>query len=407
MNIEDIRKEFPFFNDKKNKDIVYLDSAATTQKPKVVLDSLDEFYTLYNANANRGAYKLAVEATRILEESRKKIKEFINANRSEEIIFTKSATESLNLISYSYGLNNLKEGDEVLISVVEHHSNLVNWKNICDITGAKLKYFYLDENLNFDINDFNSKINENTKIVSFTAQSNVLSFSIDAKKMIETVREKSNAVVVLDACQAVAHKDIDVKKIDCDFLVFSGHKIYSSTGVGVLYGKYELLDNMKPFLFGGDMIEYVREHEVSYQRPPHKFEAGTMDISAIYSLSKSIDYINKLGIDNIKKYEEELVKYCYKKLKDIEDIDIYYPKENREGSIIAFNIKNIHPHDVSQILDYYNINIRVGHHCAQVLHRFLGINSSCRVSISFYNTYEEIDKFIEGIKKVKEVFYGN
>lgn len=407
MNIEEIRKDFPFFTNKENLNIAYLDNAATSHKPKIVIDGLKDYYEKFNSNANRGAYKLSIESTRILEDTREKVRKFINAEKKEEIIFTKSATESLNLIAYSYAMDNLNQNDEILISIAEHHSNLVVWQNICKKTGVKLKYFYLDQNLNFDLEDYKNKITQNTKIISFTAQSNVLSFDVPVREMIKIARIKSSAKIIIDAAQAIAHEKINVKEMDCDFLAFSGHKMYAGQGVGVLYGRYELLNNMTPFLFGGDMIEYVMEQDVSYAEVPTKFEAGTTDIAAIYTLSLAIDYMYKIGLDNISMIENKLVEYCINKIKEVDNIDIYYPNKNQKGTNIAFNIKDIHPHDVSQILDFEGVNIRVGHHCAQPLHRYLGINSSCRVSFAFYNTFEEIDKFIDSLKKVKEVFYGN
>lgn len=405
MDIKEARKDFPFFEE--NKNISFLDSAATTQKPKVVLDSVYDYYMSTNANAHRGAYKISVESSSIIENTREIVKTFINAAKSEEIIFTKNATEALNLVSYSYGMENLKLGDEILISIAEHHSNLVNWQNVSKKTGAKLVYFYLDENLNFDLSDFESKLNKNTKLVAFTAQSNVLSFYVPVRQMIEKIRSKCDALILIDAAQAIAHNKIDVKSLDCDFLAFSGHKLYSLQGVGVLYGKYDILNQMSPFLYGGDMIEYTHEQDTTYAELPSKFEAGTMDVSAILSLGKSIEYVKSIGLDNISKYEEDLVEYCLSKLGELDFINIYYPTENARGTNITFTVDNVHPHDVSQILDFYDVNIRVGHHCAQPLHRYLKINSSCRVSISFYNNYEDIDKLIEALKKVREVFNGN
>lgn len=403
MDISRIREDFPFF--KNNKDIVYLDTAATSQKPKSVIESQNEYYTYFNANANRGIYNLSMKSTEALENTRKKVAKFINAESEKNIVFTKSATEALNIIAYSYGLNNLKEGDEILISIAEHHANLVTWQYVAKNTKAKLRYFYLDENLNIDIEDYKSKINENTKIVAFTGASNVLSFKVDIDKMVK-IAKKVGAITVVDGAQLISHKKVNVKSFGCDFFVFSGHKMYSLQGVGVLYGKDALLNGMNPFLYGGDIIEYVHENDTSFIESPHKFEAGTQNISAIRSLSKAIDYIEEIGIENIEKREQILVDYLLEKIKELDFIEIYYPDDG-DGTNIPFNIKNVHPHDVAQILDFHNIAIRVGHHCAQPLYRYLGLNSSCRASIAFYNTYEEIDKFIDSLYKVKEVFYGN
>lgn len=406
MDINKVRKDFPFFSSELNKDIVYFDSSATTQKPRVVIDAISNYYINNNANINRGAYNLAVRSTKLFENARNKVAQFINANSSENIVFTKGTTESMNLIAYGYGLKNLKPGDEVLISVAEHHANLVNWQFICDKTGAKLVYFYLDDNLNFDMNDYISKLNYNTKIVAFTAQSNVLSFKVPIEAIISKAKE-FNAITILDGAQYIAHNKTDVQKFDCDFFAFSGHKIFSEQGIGVLYGKSKLLKEIEPLIYGGDMIEYVHEQKSTFAPAPHKFEGGTQNISGANSLAVAIDYVNSIGIENIKSREEELIKYTLNKMRELDFINLYVPKKNFSGVNIIFNVEGVHPHDVSQILDFENIAIRAGHNCTQVLHRYLGINSSCRISIAFYNTFEEIDKFIVALKKVKEVFYGN
>lgn len=405
MNIKEIRKEFPFFTSKENKDVVYLDNSSTTQKPKVVLESIEDYYANHNANANRGSYSLAVRSSQIIEESREKVANFIGAN-SNSIVFTKGATESLNLVAYSYGLQNLKQNDEVLISVAEHHANLVNWQFICNFTGAKLVYFELDENLNFDLENYKSKLNSNTKIVSFTGASNVLSFDVPIKEMVD-LAHKIGAITIVDAAQLVAHERINVHELNCDFLAFSAHKLYANQGVGVLYGKYELLEKLNPFLYGGDMIEYVGREVSTFAPVPQKFEAGTQNVEGILSLKIAIEFLEKIGFENIKKREESLVQYTLEKIRELDFIKLYYPKKNARGTNITFNVDGIHPHDVSQVLDFENIAIRTGHHCTQVLHKYLGLNSSCRVSIAFYNTVEEIDKLISGLKKVREIFYGN
>lgn len=402
MNLDDIRNDFPYFN---NQDSVYLDSAATTQKPKIVIDAISDYYSKFNANANRASYKTAWESTQILEDSRNAVKEFIDAKHNEEIIFTKSATESLNLIAYSYGLQNLKEGDEVLVSIAEHHANFVNWQYICEKTGAIFRVFYLDENRDLNLEDFSSKINENTKIVAITAQSNVLSFEVDLKH-IASIAHKYGAIVVADGSQIVSHKKVSMIDTDVDFFAFSGHKMYALQGVGVLYGKKEILEKMNPFLLGGDMVEYVTEQNSTYKELPHKFEAGTLDVAAIYSLKIAIEYLNNIGFDFIEEKERELILYAKEKLRELGFIELLY---NGSGinSLITFNVKDVHPHDVSQVLDFENVSIRVGHHCAQGLHRYLGLNSSCRISVAFYNTKHDIDKAFNALKKVKEIFYGN
>ena len=402
MRPEEIRKDFPFFE--KNKNITYLDSAATSQKPSLVIDSLKEYYEDFNANAGRGSYGLSAKSKEILEDTRKKLKDFTKAGNDYELIFTKSATEALNLVSYAYGLNNLKKGDQVLISIAEHHANLVNWQYICEKTGADLKYFYLDEKLNLDLNDYKEKLNSKTKIVAFTGASNVLSFEVEIAKMVEMAKSYG-ALTVIDATQLISHRQIDVDAYNCEFLAFSGHKVFASQGVGCLIGKKALLEKMDPFLLGGDMIEYVTEENVTYAEIPSKFEAGTLDIGAIYSLNKAVDYINKLGYENIEKIEKDLLNYLLEEIEKLDFIKTYYDPSHSHTNLI-FTIENIHPHDISQILDYYGICIRTGHHCAQPLHRYLGLNSSSRISLVFYNTKEDIDRLIWGLKKVKEVFYG-
>ena len=393
-----MKKEFPLID---SSDIVYLDSAATTQKPITVINSLNEFYNKYNANAGRGAYKLSIKSDNILNNSRKKVAQFINSENSNQIIFTKNATESSNLIAYSYGINNLKEDDEVVLSIAEHHAVLVPWQNITKLTKSKLKYMYLD-NYNINKEEIIAKITDKTKIVCITHISNVLGVVNDIKYIIDYAHSKG-AIVIVDASQSIAHKKIDVTELNVDFLFFPGHKMYGPLGVGVLYGKEELLNNMNPFLLGGDMIEYVYEDYTTYKPLPNKFEAGTQNIEAIYGLGVAIDYINKIGYDTIIKNDKLLANYCLEELRKLNYVDIYLPKENYT-SIIPFNIKGVHSHDVASILDSENICIRVGDHCAQPLIRFLGLDSVCRVSFNIYNTKEDIDKLILGIKKVAKIF---
>lgn len=402
MDINEVRKDFPYLSSEKNKDLVYLDNAATSQRPIQVLDAIRDYYINSNANPHRGAYKLSYESTQAYENTRKKVSDFINAESEKEIVFVRNATEALNLIAYSYGLSSLKEGDEILISVAEHHSNLVSWQTVAEKTGAKLNYFYLNDDYSFDLEDYEKKLNENTKLVAFTAASNVLAMTVPIKEMIEKAKAYG-AKVVLDGAQYTAHHKVDVRDLGCDFYVFSGHKLLAPMGVGVLYGRLDLLEAMPPFLYGGDMIEYVYEDRTTFAPVPEKFEAGSQNVEAVVGLAAAIDYLENLGMDEIEKREKDLVDYCAKKMGQLDYVDMYYPKNNPKGPNIAFNIKGVHPHDVASILDYYNVAVRSGHHCTQVLHRYLGINSSCRVSFSFYNTYEEIDKFIAGLDKVREM----
>ena len=402
MDIKKIRDQFPYLTNEKTKDLVYLDNAATSQKPQVVLDALQGYYVSMNANPNRGAYKLSYESTQAYEQAREKVAKFINAPSKYNIIFTKSTTESMNLIAYSYGLDKLKEGDEVLISVAEHHSNLVNWQFVCKQTGATLKYFYLTDDYSLDIEDYKSKLSEKTKVVAFTAASNVLSCYIPVKEMVQAAKE-IGALVVLDGAQYTAHHKVDVQDLGCDLYAFSGHKLFSPMGVGVLYGKMEVLEDMRPYNYGGDMIEYVHEQETTFAPVPEKFEAGTQNVGDVYALGVAIDFMNEIGLENIEKYEQDLTQYAVGKMRDLDFIEIYYPENNPRGTNICFNVKGVHPHDVASILDYQNVAVRSGHHCTQVLHRYLGINASCRVSVAFYNTKEEIDKFIESLYLVKEM----
>ena len=402
MDVNKIRQQFPYLQHEETKDLCYLDNAATSQKPKVVIDALTDYYTSSNANPHRGAYKLSHKSTEAYEQTRKKVADFIGAKSADQIIFTRNTTESLNLVSYSYGLNNLKEGDEVLISVAEHHSNLVNWQYVCEKTGASLKYFYLDDDFGLNIEEYYSKLNSNTKIVAISAASNVLAFNVPINDMVKKAKE-FGAITVVDGAQYTAHHRVDVSQMDCDFYAFSGHKLFAPMGVGVLYGKMELLEAMPPFLYGGDMIEYVHEDKTTFAPTPEKFEAGTQNVGAVVGLGAAIDFMQEVGIEEIEKREQELIEYAHSRMKELDFLDIYYPAKNARGTNIIFNVKNVHPHDVSSILDYQNVAIRSGHHCTQVLHRHLGINASCRISIAFYNTKEEIDSFIESLTQVKEI----
>lgn len=402
MDVNKIREQFPYLQNEDTKDLAYFDNAATSQKPKLVIDAITEYYTKLNANPHRGAYKLSYLSTACYEGVREKVADFIGAPSKDQIIFTRNTTESINLVCYSYGLNNLKEGDEVLISVAEHHSNLVNWQFVCEKTGAKLVYFYLDDDYSLDIDDYYNKLNENTKIVAVTAASNVLSCYIPIEDMVKKAKEYG-AVTLVDGAQFTAHHKVDVSKIGCDFYAFSGHKLFAPMGVGVLYGNKELLDNMVPFNYGGDMIEYVHEDKTSFAPSPEKFEAGTQNVEAVYGLGVAIDFMREIGIENIEKREEELIQYAYNRMKELDYLEIYYPSKNPKGTNIIFNVKGVHPHDVSSILDYQNVAIRSGHHCTQVLHRYMGINASCRFSVAFYNTEEEIDRFIDALGLVKEM----
>ena len=406
---QDFLKDFPLLNREINgRKIAYLDNGATTQKPEQMIQSICGYYGGCNANPHRGAYALSVKATDIYENARKRTAQFIRAKRPEEIIFTKNATEALNLVAYSYGLSNVQAGDEIVISVSEHHSNLVPWQFVAKSKGAVLKYIYLEADGNLSQEDIETKITEKTKIVAVTQVSNVLGLKNDVKSIVKKAHSVG-AVAVVDGSQSVAHMAVDVTDLDADFFAFSGHKMLSPMGIGVLYGKYELLDAMPPFLMGGDMIEYVQEQETTWAEVPSKFEAGTQNVGGAAGLTAAIDYLEKITFDRIEAIEKELVDYALPQLQELPYVELYgcdSQQDNKTG-IIAFNIKDVHPHDVATILDSYGVAVRAGHHCAQPLHRCLGLNASCRASFYLYNTREDVDRWIDAVKKVRGVLgYG-
>lgn len=401
MNTEQIKKDFPLL---ENENITYLDSGATTQKPIQVIKAVEKFYQKYNANPHRGAYSLSVEATEQYENTRTKIAKFINAKHREEIIFSKNATESLNLIAYSYGLDKLKKDDEVVISIMEHHSNLVPWQKMTKQTGSKLNYMYINENYEITDEEIENKITDKTKIVGITHVSNVLGTINNVKKIIKYAHKKG-AVVIVDASQSIPHMKIDVQDLDADFLVFSGHKMLAPLGIGVLYGKREILNKMTPFLMGGDMIEYVYEQETTFAPLPNKFEAGTQNVEGVIGLGAAIDYIENLGYDKIQEIEHEVISYARQELSKLDYLTLYTtPNEENHSSVISFNIKGVHPHDVASILDSEGVCVRSGNHCAQPLMRFLGIDSTCRASFYIYNTKEDVDKLVKALDKAYNMF---
>ena len=402
---QEFLKDFPLLHTQMNgKPIVYLDNGATTQKPEQVIRALCGYYGGCNANPHRGAYALSVEATEIYENARKVTAQFINAKRPEEIIFTKNATEALNLVAYSYGLTNIGKGDEIVITIAEHHSNLVPWQHVAKAKGATLKYIYLEKDGNLSDEDIETKITEKTKLVAVTQVSNVLGLKNDVKKVAKKAHSVG-AVVVVDGSQSVAHQKVDVQDIDADFFAFSGHKMLSPMGIGVLYGKYDILDAMPPFLMGGDMIEYVQEQDTTFAELPAKFEAGTQNVGGAAGLQAAIEYLGKIGFDRIEAIEQELVDYALPQLRELPYIELYgcdSTRDNKTG-IIAFNVKDVHPHDVATILDSTGVAVRAGHHCAQPLHRYLGLNASCRASFYLYNTKEDVDRWIAALKTVRSV----
>lgn len=399
--MDNYKNDFPILT---NSNIAYLDSGATTQKPREVLNAITQYYETSNANPHRGAYKLSIKATEVYDKAREKVAKFINSESSKQIVFTRNATESLNLIAYSYGLNNLKKDDKIVISIMEHHSNLVPWQYVSKKTGAKLEYMYTNENGELTEKEIAEKITNGVKIVGITHVSNVLGTINPVKEIIKKAHEVG-AIVVLDASQSVPHMKVDVRDLDADFLVFSGHKMLSPLGIGVLYGKKELLENMDPFLYGGDMIEYVYEQETSFAEIPTKFEAGTQNVEGAVGLAAAIDYLEKVGMDNVEKIEKELMKYALSELSKLNFVTVYGPKEiEKHASVISFNVNGIHPHDVASILDSKNVCVRSGNHCAQPLLRYMGIDSTCRASFYIYNTKGDIDRLIEALYKTKDMF---
>lgn len=401
MNVENIKKDFPLL---ENRNIAYLDSGATTQKPIQVINAIEEFYKKNNANPHRGAYTLSIEATEVYESTRQKIAKFINAKHPEEIIFSKNATESLNLIAYSYGMDNLKKDDEVVISIMEHHSNLVPWQKVTKTTESKLNYMYINEEFELSDEEIETKITDRTKIVGISHVSNVLGTINNVKKIIKYAHKKG-AIVIVDASQSIPHMKIDVQDLDADFLVFSGHKMLAPLGIGVLYGKREILNKMTPFLMGGDMIEYVYEQETTYAPLPNKFEAGTQNVEGVVGLGAAIDYIQNLGYDKMQELENDVLAYTRQELSKLDYLTLYMtPNEKNHSSVISFNIKGVHPHDVASILDSEGVCVRSGNHCAQPLMRFLGIDSTCRASFYFYNTKEDVDRLVHALNKAYDMF---
>ena len=393
------KRDFPLL---MQNNIAYLDSAATTQKPMQVINAISEYYKNANANPHRGAYKLSLESTKVYNEARKKIAKFINAKSENQIVFTRNATESLNLIAYSYGLNNLGSKDKIVLSIMEHHSNLVPWQYVSRKTGSTLEYMYINKAGEITDEEIDSKIVEGTKIVGITHVSNVLGTINPIEKIIKKAHSVG-AISIVDASQSVPHMKIDVQKLDADFLVFSGHKMLAPLGIGVLYAKSELLEKMKPFLFGGDMIEYVYEQNATFAEVPTKYEAGTQNVEGAVGLSAAIDYLNNIGMDKVQTIEKELTKYALEELQKLAFVTIY-GFSNKQAGVISFNVNGVHPHDVASVLDSENVCIRSGNHCAQPLLRFMGLESTCRVSFYIYNTKEDVDRLIDALYKTKKLF---
>ena len=390
-----IRNQFPIYK-VQNKNFIYLDSASTTLKHESSISKLKEYNSEYSANIHRSVYPIAEKATYEFERSRRKVANFINS-KSEEIIFTKSATESINLIAYSWGLSNLKKDDVILISKMEHHSNMVPWQFVAKKTGCILKYIPVLDDGTLDLESFESLLSSNVKLISLIHQSNVLGIVNPIEGIIKKAHQ-NGTLVMIDAAQSISHIEIDVKKIDCDFLVFSGHKMFASTGVGVLYGKYELLDQMDPFLYGGQMINKVDEQNSTWNKLPLKFEAGTPNIGEVISLGASIDFIKSIGFSKMNEHLNSITNAYLELLSTFKDITIYGQTSNR-GPVISFNIKNIHAYDFCQIMGQHNISLRAGNHCAQPLLQEFGTNSTNRISFQIYNTIDELNYFNDKLKQ--------
>ena len=401
--IDKIRNDFPILKEKiRNKPLVYLDNAATCQKPQRVIDSISYLYSHEYANVHRGVHTLSVKATDRYEGSREKVKNFINAKSTKEIIFVKGTTEAINLIAQTFGKANIKAGDEVLITAMEHHSNIVPWQMLCEETGAVLKVAPINLQGELIFDEFEKLISDKTRLVSVVHMSNALGSINPVKKIIALAKDK-NIPVLLDGAQAIPHMVVDVQALDCDFYAFSGHKLYAPSGIGVLYGKQALLEAMPPYQGGGDMIRKVTFEETEYNGLPYKFEAGTPSIADVVGLGAAIDYLTDIGMDNIANYEAELLQYATEKAKAISGLRIIGEAENK-GAILSFVLSKIHPHDIGTMLDSLGIAVRAGHHCAMPVMDFFKVPATARASFAMYNTHEEIDSLINGIEQLIEVF---
>ncbi|MEM8614350.1 MAG: SufS family cysteine desulfurase [Cyanobacteria bacterium P01_H01_bin.105] len=406
----DFRADFPILDQMVNgKPLVYFDNAATSQKPKVVLDALLDYYNQDNANVHRGVHTLSARATAAYEATRDKVAAFVNATSRDEIVFTRNASEAINLVAYAWGMNNLKAGDEVILSVMEHHSNLVPWQLVAQRTGAVLKHVQLTDTQEFDLDHFRELVCDRTRLVAINHISNTLGCINPVEEVIKLAHAQG-AQVLIDACQSIPHMPVDVQTLDCDWLVASGHKMCGPTGSGFLYGKLDILNAMPPFLGGGEMIQDVYLDHSTYAELPHKFEAGTPAIAEVIMLGAAVDYLTDIGMDRIAHYEHELTRYLYDRLADVPNLTLYGPKPKADGSgraaIATFTVENLHAQDLSTFLDQAGIAIRSGHHCTQPLHRFLDVDSTARASLYFYNTYAEIDSFIVALKDTID-FFGN
>ena len=405
LDVEILQRDFPILDQIVNDEpLVYLDNAATTQKPTQVLEAIAAYYEKDNANVHRGVHTLAERATAAYEAARERVRSFIHAASTKEVLFTRGTTTSLNWVA-RYAENVLQPGDEVLISVMEHHSNIIPWQEACKKTGARLIYAYLKDGM-LDLADFRSKLTEKTRFVALAHVSNVLGVVNPIKEIAELVHQ-ANALLVVDGAQSVPHMKIDVQDLDVDFFAFSGHKMLGPTGIGVLYGKEELLERMSPVEFGGEMIDFVYEQEATWKELPWKSEAGTPNIAGAIGLAAAIDYLDKIGMETVHQYEQELLAYVFPKLQAVEGLTIYGSEDLAQRSgVISFNLAGLHPHDVATALDYEGVAVRAGHHCAQPLLSYLGVAATVRASFYLYNTKADCDKLFEALQKTKEFFNG-
>lgn len=405
ISADKIRQDFPIlFQEVNDEPLVYLDNAATTQKPKAVLDALKDYYEHENANVHRGVHTLAERATHSYEAAREKVRSFINASETAEVLFTRGTTTSLNWVARSFGEQFIHEGDEILISYMEHHSNVIPWQQLAKKTGASLKYIELTEEGFLDMEKAKELINSNTKIVSIAHVSNVLGVINPVEELAQMIHEQGG-ILVVDGAQSTPHMAIDVQQIDCDFFAFSGHKMCGPTGIGVLYGKRKWLEQMEPVEFGGEMIDFVELYDSTWKELPWKFEAGTPNIAGAIALGHAIDYLEAIGMENIHHYEKELVAYVLPKLQQIEGLKIYGPQDPaKRTGVISFNLDGLHPHDVATALDMEGVAVRAGHHCAQPLLKYLQVAATARASFYFYNTKQDADRLVDAILATKEFF---
>ncbi|MEC5269610.1 cysteine desulfurase [Heyndrickxia coagulans] len=405
MDIKEVRRQFPILDQEVNgHPLVYLDSAATSQKPLRVIEAVNQYYREYNSNVHRGVHTLGTKATDHYEGAREKVRKFIGAESTEEIIFTKGTTAGLNLVARSFGDAQVQEGDEIVITYMEHHSNLIPWQQLAKRKGAVLKYVPMQKNGTLRLEDVEKTVTERTKIVAAALVSNVLG-TINPVKEMAKIAHSRGAYMVVDAAQGAPHMKVDVRDLDCDFLAFSGHKMCGPTGIGVLYGKKALLEEMEPLEYGGEMIDFVGLYDSTWKELPWKFEGGTPIIAGAIGLGEAIDFLEEIGLDEITAHEQDLSAYCLSQLSEIEGITVYGPESADErAGLVTFNLENVHPHDAATVLDAEGIAIRAGHHCAQPLMQWLDVTATARASFYLYNTKEDIDKLVAGIVKTKEYF---